>query len=336
MGKPQTIAEVAAARQDSGPSMEPGNMVAPETLTDEDFDMKGTSRKEYENEYYKRICSEIIDDFMYLGGDLVAKDEETLLNKVGITHVINCAADYSANYFQDKGVTYKSYHLKDHVRENIECVFYDAIQFILEARAAGGKIYVHCVQGISRSSTIICAYLIYDRKMTYNDAYLWVKERRQCANPNMTFIAQLICWHKRLYEPMFDSVPVAPRIFVVASHQQEDPQSVVARMLMENLYDSGATNTKVFDPRFMYVVQSKTQLLLWVGELIPKGNLAKYREVAEHHAQLLQKHEKAASKYQYVEQGSDQELALVWKGCFGMDKPPHRQPEIISEWNLWS
>jgi hypothetical protein len=29
-------------------------------MSDEDFDMKGTSRKEYENEYYKRVCSEVI------------------------------------------------------------------------------------------------------------------------------------------------------------------------------------------------------------------------------------------------------------------------------------
>jgi len=49
--------------------------VAPDQLNDEDFDFKGTSRKEYENEFYKRICSEIIDGFMWLGSDLVAKDE---------------------------------------------------------------------------------------------------------------------------------------------------------------------------------------------------------------------------------------------------------------------
>jgi predicted secreted protein len=88
--------------------------------------MKGTSRKEYENEYYKRVCSEIIDNFLYLGSDHVAQDEETF-SSLGITHVINCAADYSANYFKEKGVLYKSYHLKDHVRESIECIFYDAI-----------------------------------------------------------------------------------------------------------------------------------------------------------------------------------------------------------------
>ena len=50
--------------------------VAPEFLTDEDFDFNGTSRKEYENAYYKKICSEIIDDFLYLGSDIVAKDYE--------------------------------------------------------------------------------------------------------------------------------------------------------------------------------------------------------------------------------------------------------------------
>jgi hypothetical protein len=47
-------------------------LTPPERLTDEDFDMKGTSRKEYENEYYKRICSEVIDDFLYLGSDFIA------------------------------------------------------------------------------------------------------------------------------------------------------------------------------------------------------------------------------------------------------------------------
>ena len=140
-------------------------MIPPEKLTDDDFDMKGTSRKEYENEYYKRVCSEIIDGFLYLGSDFIASDKETF-DKVGITHVVNCAADYSACYFADR-CTYKKYHLKDHVRENIECVFYDAIHFIEDARKKGGKVYVHCVQGISRSATIVLAYLIFTRKWTY-------------------------------------------------------------------------------------------------------------------------------------------------------------------------
>ena len=38
-----------------------------------------------------------------------------------------------------------AFHLKDHVRESIECVFYEAIFFIEEAKKKGGKIYIHCV-----------------------------------------------------------------------------------------------------------------------------------------------------------------------------------------------
>jgi protein-tyrosine phosphatase len=112
---------------------------------------------------------------------------------------VNCAADYSANYFEDE-LCYKKYHLKDHIRENIECVFYDAIHFIEDARQKKGKVYVHCVQGISRSATICLAYLIHSRKMTYNEGFNYIKEKREIANPNMTFIAQLICFYKRLFE----------------------------------------------------------------------------------------------------------------------------------------
>ena len=161
-------------------------------MSDEDFDMKGTSRKEYENEFYKFVCSEIIDGFLYLGSDLVAQNRD-LLKKNGITHVVNCAADYSANYF-DYEIKYKKYHLKDHVRENIECVFYDAMSFLEDARRNNGKVYVHCVQGISRSATICLAYLIFSQKMNYQDGFNYMKERRPIINPNMTFIAQLICF----------------------------------------------------------------------------------------------------------------------------------------------
>ena len=70
----------------------------PEKLSDEYFDMKGTSRKEYENGYYKKICSEVIENFLFLGSDFIAQDLQTLKSH-NVTHVINCAADYSACYF---------------------------------------------------------------------------------------------------------------------------------------------------------------------------------------------------------------------------------------------
>jgi hypothetical protein len=47
----------------------------------------------------------------------------------------------------------------------------------------------------------------------------------------MTFIAQLICYYKRLYEESFESVPVSPRVFVVSSHELEDPEYIICRMV---------------------------------------------------------------------------------------------------------
>lgn len=103
--------------------------------------------------------------------------------------MVNCAADYSDNYFQDRGIKYKSYHLKDHVQEDVACVFYDAIAFIQSVKQDNGRVLVHCVQGISRSASVVLAYLIYSTKMSYNDSYTLCRTRRPCTNPNMAFIA---------------------------------------------------------------------------------------------------------------------------------------------------
>ena len=94
--------------------------------------MKPTAVAGDRNDKWKGVCSEIVDGFIYLGADFVAKNKDVLLEN-SITHVINCSADYSPNYHTDL-FTYKKYHLKDHPQENIECIFYDAISFIEECK----------------------------------------------------------------------------------------------------------------------------------------------------------------------------------------------------------
>ena len=166
---------------------------------------------------FNGVCSEILDNFIYLGSDVVARNYDKMKEN-GITHVINCAADYSADYHVDKGIKYLSFHLKDHVRENIECCFYETIKFMDEAKKENGHVYVHCVQGISRSSTLILSYMIFTQKITFDQGLSFIRERRQIANPNMTFMAQLIWFYKRLYGNSTESLPVSPRVFLVSSH----------------------------------------------------------------------------------------------------------------------
>lgn len=50
---------------------------------------------------------------------------------------------------------------------------------------------VQCFAGISRSPTIVIAYLIQEFKMSYDDAYDLVLKSRPIARPNSGFVEQL-------------------------------------------------------------------------------------------------------------------------------------------------
>jgi len=65
---------------------------------------------------------------------------------------------------------------------------------------AGGNVLVHCARGVSRSTTLILAFLIKYRKWTLSEAYYHVLERRQCINPNIGFWQQLINFELKILQ----------------------------------------------------------------------------------------------------------------------------------------
>lgn len=153
-----------------------------------------------------------------------------MLKKIGVTHVVNCAGDVCKDKFPHD-FKYLTYYLKDSKTENIECVFYEVISFIDEARKGNGKVLIHCVQGVSRSVSLCIAYLIIRENLTYSAAFDIIKKNRGVASPNMGFTVQLLIFQKRL-QNSFDSIPVSPRVFAVG-RGVSGSQSVVCRMLME-------------------------------------------------------------------------------------------------------
>ena len=56
---------------------------------------------------------------------------------------------------------------------------------------SGGRVLVHCQAGISRSPSIVLAYLIDRKNMDFDDAYHLLTERRPIVAPNFNFLAQL-------------------------------------------------------------------------------------------------------------------------------------------------
>ena len=61
---------------------------------------------------------------------------------------------------------------------------------------AGESILVHCQAGVSRSATMVAAYLIKYFDFSVSAAVDMVKAARPIANPNEGFMRQLEAWQK--------------------------------------------------------------------------------------------------------------------------------------------
>lgn len=67
------------------------------------------------------------------------------------------------------------------------CVLHDCFAFIDEARSAGGRVLVHCTQGVSRSATITIAYCMWKLGLSYDEIFDQVKKIRHVVSPNVGF-----------------------------------------------------------------------------------------------------------------------------------------------------
>ena len=64
-------------------------------------------------------------------------------------------------------------------------------RFIRQAKAARGKVLVHCKMGISRSASVVISYMMKEYEMDLAATIIRVKEKRSVVNPNKSFIKQL-------------------------------------------------------------------------------------------------------------------------------------------------
>lgn len=86
-----------------------------------------------------------------------------------------------------KDFKYKVLRISDSPGENIGRHFEEIVQWISKAMDQGGKILVHCWSGVSRSTTIIMAFLMYKLALTYDSALLTVRKARNVVYPNPGF-----------------------------------------------------------------------------------------------------------------------------------------------------
>lgn len=88
-------------------------------------------------------------------------------------------------------IKYLIFNVKDSVTESLSDLFYHCSSFIEQARTAGGRALIHCHQGVSRSASVVVAYLMFCNNLEFIDAFAHVRTCRPIAQPNTGFIFQI-------------------------------------------------------------------------------------------------------------------------------------------------
>merc|ERR1719379_1309207 len=81
--------------------------------------------------------------------------------------------------------------IPDSAGVNLTPVMMEALPFIAEALAAGGRVLVHCEQGQSRSASVVAAHLMSSEQISIHQALAVLRKHRPCVRPNDGFMRQL-------------------------------------------------------------------------------------------------------------------------------------------------
>ncbi|XP_029470550.1 dual specificity protein phosphatase 10-like isoform X2 [Rhinatrema bivittatum] len=127
--------------------------------------------------------------FLFLGNEKDAQDLEHMAS-LNIGHVINVTTHLPL--YHPGTLCYKRLPATDSGKQNLRQYFEEAFEFIEEAHQCGKGVLIHCQAGVSRSATIVIAYLMKHTLMTMGDAYKYVKGKRPVISPNLNFMGQLL------------------------------------------------------------------------------------------------------------------------------------------------
>ncbi|KAA0708206.1 Dual specificity protein phosphatase 10 [Triplophysa tibetana] len=129
--------------------------------------------------------------FLFLGNERDAQDREQM-QRLNIGYILNVTTHLPLYHFDLGLFNYKRLPATDSNKQNLRQYFEEAFEYIEEAHQAGQGLLIHCQAGVSRSATIVIAYLMKHTWMTMTDAYKFVKSRRPIISPNLNFMGQLL------------------------------------------------------------------------------------------------------------------------------------------------
>uniref|UniRef100_H2Z577 protein-tyrosine-phosphatase n=1 Tax=Ciona savignyi TaxID=51511 RepID=H2Z577_CIOSA len=133
---------------------------------------------------------------LFLGSQNDVSDQEIMKgNKISNVLNVSCTCARPQNIDDDH---FRRISVRDNYQEKISPHLDEAVAFIESVRAKNERVLVHCLAGVSRSATVAIAYVMYYLRLSSEDAYRFVKEKRPTISPNFNFLGQLIDFEKML------------------------------------------------------------------------------------------------------------------------------------------
>ncbi|KAK4294730.1 hypothetical protein Pmani_032662 [Petrolisthes manimaculis] len=140
-----------------------------------------------------------IEDGLYLGDYNAACDLRTLKD-LHISHILTVAdVPLETCTASLQGISTYFINVFDMADSDLLSYFQEALAFI-EDGLRKGKVLVHCHWGVSRSATLVTAYVMKKYALTLEEALARVKSKRRVAFPNSGFMAQLLLYEKMGYQ----------------------------------------------------------------------------------------------------------------------------------------
>ena len=131
--------------------------------------------------------SEVVEG-LFLGSIEDSRNQHFIQQKK-ISHLLTAAKEIAPQ----SGDFTASLHLKLKDRSSFDLLPHldEAVTFIHRCLLDGGRILVHCQAGVSRSASLVVAYLVRCKQLNLEEAIRVCRQTRSAVSPNKGFLKQL-------------------------------------------------------------------------------------------------------------------------------------------------
>ena len=141
-----------------------------------------------------------ITPLIYLGNSSAASNISKL-KELGIKKVLSVLDQFDWPKYDESQFNHKTLAIKDFDDQNIIKHFGECLNFI----KGDDKVLVHCAAGQSRSASVVIAYIMWTKKMSFKDGLEFVNQKVFFfVYPNDGFRDQLQIFEKELIEKNYD------------------------------------------------------------------------------------------------------------------------------------